>query len=308
MKETTQALLIQNQSLLDIDWTDTNADEARQWFVALKNLAQVDLSAAHIIQHAGTARLSVQLSTCQEAKLCLQHRSCDLGTSSVHKSSDTCEITAGGIFGRKNYISMLNHAQYHVHWIPDAKTGKTAVVFFLHTVDGYQRDNDWQPIGMEATDTGHIEFLGLTDFHLLFDDVNDPGFALRGLVHNLAFCTNTLGLCQALLQELQDLVQDKSIDIGRELTIIDNELKICEDLWSVLCRIDRARIPDQARRLQIHRLYSQGKKIMADLIRIYCLIGDSRHSMIAESSQRFRDALIYATHRQNFYTSLNKSF
>jgi hypothetical protein len=302
-----QQFIKDNVSQLDVDFVNGSLEQKIAWSEFLRDAAGIDLSLGHSIQHNHTARLHIELSNSTEAKEFLHSASYDslIGTSSVIKFNDTCEVRNNILSGKKMFLSNLDIADYHTIWLKNHDVGQEQIVFVKRTAAGLNVDGDYKPIGMEATLTGNLIFSNVTEFTSLLA-LSDPAMVKRLYFHSLSFCTVNLGLCKALVNDLLDLVKQKNMDV--DLKLIEHSLKIYNDLW--YSNLDSLSLItynyERSRRIQT--LYSEGKRMLASIIHQFLLVGDSRHTQFGGPSQRFRDAIVYATHRNNFYNSLTKVY
>jgi len=289
-----------HQSILDIDLVTAHTDARIAWYELLKKSTMIDLSLGHCLQHNQSARISVQLSNCQLARDYLESQPGYqlIGTNSVLKRHDSCTIVNGAIVGEKHYISNLGFCNYHVLWIKNLD--QQQVIFFIDNVTGLSKDLSFQPIGMEATKTGKLVFDQVVDYHILYSIVSHEN-DLRSHYHNFSFCTVSLALCQRLINEINDIARQKNINLGIDIVSHQQLLDSFNDLWYQLLLVLGTSKFDPHK---IHRIYSQCKLLIAELLKSLILIGDSRHTQWGLSSQLFRDAVTYVTHRQNFATSL----
>lgn len=295
-----------NQSVLDIDFTTASHDAKVRWYEFLKQSTMLDLSLGHCLQHNQSARISIQLSNCTSAKDYLNSQPGHelIGTNSVIKHHDSCKIVDSKIVGEKHYVSNLGFCNYHVLWIANQNLNQDQVIFFRDDAVGVSKDLTFDPLGMEATRTGRVLFDHVADYQVLYP-LNSDENTIRSHYHNFSFCTVSLALCQRLLEEIQTIASTKNIGLGLDIASHQQQLDLYNDLWYQMLTFLGSAFFDSHK---IHRIYSQSKLMIAELVKILILIGDSRHTQWGPTSQLFRDALTYATHRQNFSTSLVKYF
>lgn len=297
-----------NLSVLDINFVTANYDAKVAWYQLLKEISSIDLSLGHCLQHNQTARNSVQLSNCKIANEYLDSQAFfDLiGTSSVLKHHDSCQLIDSKLVGEKHYISNLGFCDYHVLWTLDKNTNQTQVIFLLNSAVGVTQDLSFSPLGMESTSTGKLLFDNVHEYQILYP-LSSPLNATRSYYHNFSFCTVSLGLCAGLILEIKKIAQEKNINHGMTIQSYQQQLDLYNDLWDQM--LPTLMLPAcQEHSHKIHKIYSQCKLLIAELIKIFLLIGDSRHTQWGTDSQLFRNALTYATHRQNFSTSLTNYF
>lgn len=295
-----------NQSVLDIDFTVVNHDARVAWYEFLKKSTMTDLSLGHCLQHNQSARASIQLSDCLPAKDYLDSRPGYelIGTNSVLKHHDSCKIVGGNIVGEKHYISNLGFCDYHVLWMTNEDLDQEQVIFVRDDAVGVAKDLSFDPLGMESTRTGKISFDQVTDYQTLYP-LHSRANTIRSHYHNFSFCTVSLALCQRLLDEIKNIALAKNSGIDLDIKSHQQQLDLYNDLWYQMLSYLGT---DSFDSYKIHRIYSQSKLVIAELVKILMLIGDSRHTQWGSGSQLFRDALTYVTHRQNFSTALVKYY
>ena len=273
------------------------------WFDTLKDLAAIDVSLAHIIQHDMGARINVTISQSNITKEFLFSKPYGqlTGTYSAPKSFDSCIIQNGILSGQKMMCSNIN-ADYHTFFIRDK-----GVVFIKKNSPGLEVDISFQPIGMEATETGNLILNNITpDNYILLDTYSKALHGKRLYVINLAFCTVNLGLCIQLVEDLKTLFKQRNILNSREIQYLEHKITIYNNLWKSMVQ-EMVNITEYNTEFikKILSLYSEGKDMLANILHNFLLFGDGRNTVMGESSQRFRDALVYVTHRTSFYQSLN---
>ena len=183
--------MIKLQPILDVDFGFMNNDIVKQtlWFNKLKNLATIDVSLAHIIQHDMGARMNIMISQSDLAKKFLLSKPYGelTGSYSTPKSFDTCIINQNVLSGKKMMCSNIN-ADYHTFFIKNE-----GVVFLYKDTKGLELDSSFQPIGMEATETGNLILNNIEpDNYVLLNTVQDsPLHNKRLCLINLSFCIAT---------------------------------------------------------------------------------------------------------------------
>jgi len=299
-----QQYFVDNQDKLDVDFINATLDKKIEWLNFLKESAAIDLSLGHIIQHNHTARLTIELVSPDLTKEYLHaHPYSQLfGTSSVIKLDDTCQIDNNTLSGEKLFVSGIDRAGYHVFWMNH--NNKQQIAFVKDHANGVSHNMNYVPIGMEGTTTGHLVFDNVTDFQLLTTTA-DERLAKRLFFHNIGFNTVNLGLCRALLVDLFLFVESKNIPFEFETKALTHSLNVYADLWESNLYCLQTNGFDNYQLKKIATTYSEGKRVLMSIIEKYLMLGDSRYTQYGIDSQRFRDALIYVSHRTNFYNSLS---
>jgi hypothetical protein len=304
-----QLFLRNNNHRVDRDFTQCTLDEKIDWYNFLKETAASDLSFAHCLQHTQSARYSVQLSDNQDLKKLLadQPYHMMIGSNSVKKIHDTCIVIQGMLHGDKNYVSNLGFADFHVLWMHNQDRKVDQVIYCRDNVPGVSKDLSFAPLGMESTRTGRISFWQVRDFEILFD-LQDIKHSMRNHIQNYGFVTVGLGLCEGMLIDIRSIVRDKNLSMSIALQSMQQQIQVLTDLWQSLFPTLMMTQYDQDQSHRLHRVYSELKRLLIALIGMLLEIGDSRHTQAGPTSQRFRDALTYTSHRQNYVTSLSSPY
>ena len=298
--------MIKLQPILDIDFGSIDNDIVKQtlWFNTLKNLATIDVSLAHIIQHDMGARMNISISQSGVAKQFLQSKPYGelTGSFSSPKFFDTCIINQSILSGTKMMCSNIN-ADYHTFFIKNQ-----GVVLLYKDTKGLELDYSFQPIGMEATETGNLILNNIEpDNYVLLNTVQDsPLHNKRLCLINLSFCTINLGLSIQLVRDLKKIVTQNNKADNQEIQHLEHKITVYNNLWDSLV-YEMVNNTDYTTTYikKILNLYSEGKDILANILHKFLLFGGGQNTIMGESSQRFRDALVYVTHRSSFYSSLN---
>jgi hypothetical protein len=239
-----------------------------------------------------------------EAKKFLQSKTYGelTGSYSSPKAFDTCTIVQNVLSGKKMMCSNIN-ADYHTFFIKHK-----GVIFLYKDTAGLMLDFSFQPIGMESTETGNLILNNIdqNNYILLDSTINSTLHSKRMCVINLAFCTINLGLCTQLVQDLKKIVTRNNILDSREIQHLEHKITVYTNLWDSLV-LEMVNTTDYSTAYiqKILNLYSEGKDILANILHKFLLFGGGQNTIMGESSQRFRDALVYVTHRSSFYSSLN---
>jgi len=295
----------QNQTSIDINWASASPVEKISWIQFLRQTANQDVGLAHCIQHNQAARVAIELTSNIDLITWLHSKEyCDLvGTASVSKNIDDCQVNQT-INGCKKYVSNYTIADYHVLWLQNSKTGRKDVIYVPGTAEGLHVDASLDLLGMEIAQPGNLVFDNVNNYVTLCqlgDQCHEP----RNNYMNLAFCTVNLGLCESLLKDLTALTELKNIThTNFNLRSLEMQLEIYQDQWRFCWPILELDHYDKDQSAQVHRLYSVGKKMLVDIIGLYLMVGNSTMLVNGAPSQRFRDAIVYTTHRQNYYRSL----
>ena len=283
----------------DVSWVDCNTDSKIQFFQNLKTLSRFSLGLAHCIQHNMIARTSVEISQCQEAKQLISSKPFDeiIGCYSSAKPSDSLHITDHMLDGKKNWISMLDQADFAIMQLPYNGSDHT-IYFDLKKSPCQIIQINSSLIGMELArpDTLVIDRHMIDPAHILGQHGTAPLFQ-KSNVASYSFITNYCGLAQQLYIDFKNHV--KHAELGTEFDLKKIEIDISsmimqweDNLYSVgLCEVS-----DKFWHKR-NTQYAFGKKCLISVLQLILETGMSAYyDSHSEFSQRFRDALVYASH------------
>lgn len=288
----------------DLNFLDSSLEEKILLFKNLHNLGRQSLGLAHNIQHHLTSRVSIELSDCQAARDYVLPKKFGevIGCSSIVKSTDTISLTDHVLHGEKKWLSNLDLADYAV--IQIEHQGLPYIVYVnLHEVP-HQRDfSFFTPIGMEMSRPGA----------LIFDHQSIPAdwiLGVRGTKEffaqsnfgNYCFLTNHYAITKQLFLDIKDYaIKNKC---GADFEIKKLEIDICtlELAWvNNLPTVGETELSHEFWNRR-NTQYAFSKKTLISVIQLILELGVSyytdAHSVF---SQRFRDAITYASHMHPLY-------
>jgi hypothetical protein len=288
----------------DINFLDEDSTNKIQFFKNLKTLSRRSLGLAHCIQHNAVARISIQLSDCQEARDLVLGRPFDeiIGCYSIVKRSDRITLEDNILNGTKNWFSNLDQADFGVLQIPH--NGVTQLVYFnLATLPCKLDYEFFSPIGMEIARAGALKVHNHTirPEHILGQHGTQPFFQQSNFA-SYCFLTNHCGLVQELFLDLKHYTE--KFNCGTEFNLKKLEMDVSsllmqwEDNLPTLLETQMSNEFWNRRNTQ----YAFSKKTLISILQLILEVGVSYYvDAKSEFSQRFRDALTYSAHMHPLY-------
>lgn len=288
----------------DLDFLDSSFDEKILFFNNLQQLSQRSLGLAHNIQHHSTSIVSVQLCSSSAIKdRVLSHSYGQLiGCSSQVKQSDRITLIDNTLNGEKRWLSNLDLADYAI--IQIESNGQPYIVYVdLHKVPHKVDFSFFTPIGMEMSKPGNLIFdnqpidpeciLGVKGTQPFFQQSN---FASQ------CFLTNHFGLTKQLFLDIKQYAEQNKC--GAEFEIAKLEIDVCtlEMMWhDNLYTINETVLTNEFWNKR-NTQYAFSKKTLINVIKLILELGVSYYTDAhSEFSQRFRDAITYASHMHPLY-------
>lgn len=259
-------------------------------FERLFSLAQQDLSTAHIAQHTHSADLVRQLF--------------DLDTSgpgaySAYKPTDKLQCATNHLTGQKQWISNLPH----VDWVVFSARCFTPEQVVLVKLDATTKIQMVPTVGMEDTLTAHLN-LDHTEFQIVCD-IDHPSYFFVRRQNSLAFVAIHYGLAQALLADLGQYVSKQKIPCDYHMQKLKLQLEVMQMVWSQIPKNIELEHKDHFFWKQKNIAYSFAKKCLLDVCQFATEItGSGIYIAGTAFHQRYKDALIYSSHMQNLYYSM----
>jgi hypothetical protein len=256
----------------------------KDFFQELKQLAQKDLSEAHLLQHFTTAKMLIDAAN---------YPTTTTGTWSATKPRDTLSYSNYTVSGKKYWTSGIPLCDCVV--VP-AQTPKGYAIVLIHKK--YLNIEPVATMGMEDTLSAHFtcdqapaEYLYQRD-----DPVTEPVDRFT----RLSFISIQLGLSIAAFNNIDAYT---SPELGYIKTKAKLDIETLNLLWNYeLDRLDE--MPDWAR---IQLVYSFGKKAMLGVAHLVTeLTGSGLFQLDMPGHQRYKDLLIYTTHMRNIFTATNE--
>ena len=263
------------------------------YYNKLRQLAQQDLSLAHLKQHNDAAQLSAALGGVDIN---------GIGTYSVSKPNDTIMFNTGNITGKKYWVSNLVNANYGVFVV---KENNFPIVVLTKLSDQVHRELV-PTLGMEATHTGHLTFTNHPAVKL-FNYDSLTSFPVQYMIE-LGFVTNHLGLAESIFNDINEYADLAGINNSFERKKIELNLSILEMVWKSGIEQLGVDCSDHIWHL-CNTNFALSKKTLTDICHyIIQFTGSKLFEVGTIQHQRFKDALIYSSHRRNLYFSLREYF
>jgi hypothetical protein len=288
----------------DIDFLSASGNNRQQFFQNLKVLARHSLGLAHCIQHNAVARIVVQLSDCVTAKTLLDCKSFSeiIGCYSIVKRSDEIAMTNGVLSGTKKWFSNLDQADFGVLQIPQDGTVRLIYLDLAnmpHKIDY----SFFSPIGMEIARAGSliIHDYQVPQNHVLGQHGTQQYFQQSNFA-SYCFLTNHCGIVQELFLDLKKYTE--KFDCGSEFDIKKLEMDVATMVmqWEDnLATVDQQTSSNEFWNRR-NTQYAFSKKTLIRLLQLILEVGVTYYTdSKSEFSQRFRDALTYASHMHPLY-------
>jgi hypothetical protein len=264
-----------------------------EFYCDLKELAERDLSEAHLKQHFTTAKLYLDKSD--------KTRS-DQGVWSSLKINDTLIYNQGTVSGKKHWISGVSLCEWVI--VPAIENG--SVIIILIDKKNLQIENI-DIIGMENTLT--VNFIcEETPAIKLYNQ--DESCWIINRHNDLCFITNYLGISQSLFRDLNEYTKESDFNYIKKKVQLD--IEILKILWEKeIKKVDNNlynNIDDNNTYLQRKKIYSFAKKTLIDVVKLVTeLTVSSLYKKNFDSHQRYKDALIYCSHQGNLFAHFRQS-
>jgi hypothetical protein len=288
----------------DIDFPASALEDRVLFFENLNEVCSRSLGLAHCIQHTMAARLAVQLSNCTDARQRVLSGlfSDTIGCYSIVKRSDEIKFDNNVLSGSKKWFSNLDQADYGVLQIP-TEDHPYLIYFDLTKINHNLDYTFFRPIGMELARAGTliINNQHISSEHILSKIGTDQYFQHSNFT-SYCFLTNHCSLTQQLFLDIKQYCE--KFDCGAEFELKKLEMDVCtlkmqwEDNLSTLAQTELTNEFWNRRNTQ----YAFSKKTLISIIQFVLEIGVSYYvDATSEFSQRFRDALTYASHMHPLY-------
>lgn len=288
----------------DLNFPDSTLDDKVQFFKNIRALSQKSLGLAHCIQHNAVPRIAVQLSNSAEARANVLSKQFDelIGCYSVVKRSDELTFINNVLDGRKQWFSNLTQADYGVLQVAGDE-GTKLVYFNLHTLAHEIDDAFFEPIGMELAQAGTLvvhnqpikpeNILGMHGTQQYFQQSNFASYC---------FLSNHCGLIVQLFKDIRDYATKNKCGAEFELKKIEMDVGTLVMQWQDNLPTVGETIHSNEFWNRRNTQYAYSKKTLISIIKLILEIGVTYY-LDAKSpfSQRFRDAITYASHMHPLY-------
>ena len=251
---------------------------SKEFYQDLLQLAQQNLSQAHLHQHFTTAKSYVeafgQVPNGQ-------------GTWSAIKPRDTLVYNNGTVTGKKYWVSGIELCNWVV--APAKHNDKLSMVI-ISTKDVVVTPTP--TLGMEDTLTVHFtcnqapgQVLGNRD---------DPCAFSIDHAHRWCFITNHLGIALAAFQDIDLYTKNVAM-----VDYYKNKIKLDLEILKLLWNNEINNLGKQTWE-QNNLVYAFAKKVLTQVTHLVTeLTGSGLYQLNAPTHQRFKDLLIYSTHMRN---------
>jgi hypothetical protein len=255
-------------------------------FQELVELSQLDLSAAHVLQHSRGAQGSADIAGINTS---------GPGAYSSGKQLDTVEIHNEKLTGKKFWLSNLPNVSWLVIVVG------TQVVYA--ELDSSVKIEMVPILGMQDTQTGHVLF-DQTRCRIICDLEDDAYFFVRR-AHSIRFIANHMGLCQALFNDIDTFTIKQQINCDYHKQKLKLQLDVMQLIWNQLPKSLGMEHRDHYYWQQKNTTYAFAKKCLIETCQFMTEItGSGLYQLGSQANQRYQDALIYSSHMQNLYAAL----
>jgi alkylation response protein AidB-like acyl-CoA dehydrogenase len=258
-------------------------DANKLFFQELKQLAQKDLSQAHLRQHFTAAKMLTDA---------VNYPTSTTGTWSSKKPLDTLRYSNNTVTGKKHWVSGVPLCEWVV--VPAETDSELAVVVIK------KDDLTIEPVltlGMEDTQTVHFTCNQAPATYLC--NRHDPIIAPIDLFNQLAFITIQLGLGIAAFNDIDSYTKSIS-EFDYIKTKIKLDLATLNLLWEY--ELDKRTESIDCNRSDL--IYAFAKKTIVGVTNLVTEItGSGLYQTDFLGHQRYKDLLIYTTHMRNVFTA-----
>ena len=288
----------------DMDFLTASDLDRQQFFKNLRVLARQSLGLAHCIQHNAVARIIVQLSDCVTAKALLNSKPFSeiIGCYSIVKRSDQISFENNVLNGTKKWFSNLDQANFGVLQVPDNNTVKLIYLDLAnmpHKIDY----SFFRPIGMEIARAGSliIDNYQVPQEHVLGQHGTQQYFQQSNFA-SYCFLTNHAGIVQELFLDLKHYTQ--KFNCGAEFEIKKLEMDVASMVMQWEDNLHSVTSSNSSNEFWNRRntQYAFSKKTLIKVLQLILEVGVTYYvDAASEFSQRFRDAITYASHMHPLY-------
>ena len=260
--------------------------DKRQWYELLKQLSSTDLSQAHLVQHYATAESALGIN----GIIAIGN-----GAHSVFKPGDTFSYNNGTVSGIKQWVSGIPHCSHAVFYLENGDG------IYVPNISGAVIDMI-ETVGMEDTVTGNLTF-DQTPAQLIHNKGHGAGKQVM-YQHNYSFITISLGLATGLFNDVKKYIAQNNINCHYDIKKIELNFRVANKLWQDNFAILER---NQGCELDLSTMYAFNKELLLSVVHVLTEISGSYiYKTNTAEHQRYKDALIYSSHRLSFYQSLVK--
>jgi len=288
----------------DLNFLDSSLDEKIVFFNNLQQVSQRSLGLAHNIQHHATSIVSVQLCSSSKIKdhVLSQPYGRLIGCSSQGKRSDNITLIDNVLNGEKRWLSNLDIADYAV--IQIQKNEQPYVVYIdLHTVPHKTDFAFFTPIGMEMSRPGNLIFNNQPiDPECVLGIKGTQSFFQQSNFGSQCFLTNHFGLTKQLFLDIKQYAEKNKCGANFEIAKLEIDVCTLEMMWHNNLHSIGETVLSHEFWNKRNTQYAFSKKTLINVIKLILELGVSYYTDAhSEFSQRFRDAITYASHMHPLY-------
>jgi hypothetical protein len=297
----------------DLNLATCSIDQRHLWFQNSFVLAKHNLSIAHCIQHNHFPRLHIEVRFKDTGYPDFYDPGFEnmIGCYSNFKSADSMKLDGQILTGTKQWISLVDRADYGVFRIPVNDTEAYVLIDFAsaNPVIDLSYTN---PIGMEIARPGSITLNNYTlpeDYILgyrRYYENSSEFFHITNMI-GYSFTTHYLGLIVALYEEFKEYVDKSNINVDFEMKKIALDIAGLSMTWhDNLSSVD-VTAPSDAFWHRRNTQYVLSKQTLLKLVSLILESGDSRWvDAKSPNNQRFRDALTFVSHMKPVHRNVNE--
>jgi len=298
----------------DLDFVRKDTAEYNLWLNNLCQLASQNLGLAHCVLHNQTARNALQTAGISSSY------ADTIGAFHLNKNNmidgnkkvfnlDTMRLNGSRLSGTAFWNSQLHVADYIVLRVLDQDNNKRWVYLELKNIQHQISYNNFDLAGMQIAQASNftidadIPSESILDFSRPISD-----FHPVTNLHKYGTIANHTGICQALLKRIVKICLSNNYNLQFELSKLVNQVDVLTILWEM--NLPSVHQPFSKKFWYVFDAqYTFSKKTLTDLI-AFCtpIYNSSDYNTQSESYKTFKDAMIYSTHVQNLYRSLNFQF
>ena len=257
-------------------------DANKLFFQELKQLAQKDLSQAHLHQHFTAAKMFADAGN---------YPTSTIGTWSANKPLDTLRYSNNTVTGKKLWVSGVPLCDWVV--VP-AQADHQAVVVIKKE---HLTIEPVLTLGMEDTQTVHFTCNQAPATYLY--QRSDPVTGPVDQYNTFAFITILLGLGVALFNDI-DAYTNKTT----ELDYVKRKNKLDLQVLNLLWQYELDRLDELVDWNHYATLYAFAKKTILSVAHLVTEVtGSGLYQLDMPGHQRYKDLLIYTTHMRNFLSA-----
>jgi hypothetical protein len=304
--------LIKLKPYFDLNIARSSATEREQWFHNLLTLAKYDLSIAHCVQHNHYPRLHIETKFGDQLPEFYDPvYENQIGCFSNFKAADTMRLDGNTVSGTKQWISLVDRADFGVFRVPVNDTEAYVMIDFASAQPVIDLSYT-TPIGMQIARPGSITLdryvlpdnaiLGYRKYH-----ENSPEFFHITNMSDYCFVTNYLGIVVSLYQELGQYLERAKIDIDYNYKKLGLSVSALLMMWQDNLSSVHTVTPTDSFWHRRNTQYTQSKNVLLEIINLILHTGNSRWvDAVSPANQRFRDALSFSSHMKPLYRNLHE--